>query len=313
MTRLAACDSSLQLGYGYNGEDIDIEFHKFDLAPPAFGYTLIQGPITTSNDPSDYAFFGFRKRWGFANLPMTSFWQKAVGTAVSIDSWGRDQKYKAIYKVMKGYLPLKTRNAVFYDCNKEPTKFMVNGDPVEETGCIDGMNHVHPGCPGNRRFQMNSGPFSMALGDTQEVIIAMVGGIGSDHLASVSVMKHYVKLAQCWAQAVFKTGFEHISVEESPTEALPENFRLYQNYPNPFNSGTELCYDLPLKKNVKLTIYNLLGQMVKVLVNETQAADSYAYKWDGTDFHGERVPTGIYLYKIEAGYWTKTEKMMLLR
>ena len=127
----------------------DVEYRKFNLVPSAFGYTLIQGPLTVSNDPTDYAYFGFRKRPGFTNLPMTSFWHKAVGTAVSIDSWDRDQIHKAIYKVMRGYLPLKNKNLPFYDCYGNPTKYMVSGDPVAGTGCIDGMDHVHPGSPGS--------------------------------------------------------------------------------------------------------------------------------------------------------------------
>ena len=190
---------------------------------------------------------------------------------------------------------------------------MVSGDPVTGTGCIDGLNYVHPGNPGDRRFQMNSGPFTMALGDTQEVIIALVGGIGADHIASVAVMKHYVRWAQDWAQTVFNTGFEQISVEKPATEPIPQHFFLYQNYPNPFNSATEIRYHLPLQKNVKLTIYNLLGQPVQVLVKQKQPAGSYSYTWDGTDFRGEKVPTGLYLYTIEADYWKLTKKMMLLQ
>ena len=92
-----------------------------------------------------------------------------------------------------------------------------------------------------------------------------------------------------------------------------EDYHLYQNFPNPFNVTTEIRYDLPMQKNVKLTIYNLIGQVIKVLVNETQDAGAYAYKWDGTDMRGEKVTSGIYLYRIEAGYWVLIKKMMLLQ
>lgn len=302
----AGCDTLLQLGYGYNSKSTDIEFQKFNIFAPAIGYTLIQGPIVASNDPLDYANFDFGKRSGFINLPMTSFWQKATGTWVRIENYALE-----MYKAMNGFLPLMDREEPFWDCNGKPTKFMVSGDPVKGTGCIDGMYHVHPGFPGERRFQMSSGPFTMALGDTQEVVIAIVGGSGSGCLASVSVMKHHVKWARCWAQSVFKTGLEDVPSEEPLV--LPLEFRLCQNYPNPFNASTEIWYDLPITKSVKLAIYNLMGQVVKVLVNETQEAGNYVFQWDGMDVRGEKVPSGIYLYRIEAGYWVLTKKMILLR
>jgi len=255
---------------------------------------------------------------------MTSLWHKATGTAIFIDHYDLNEKKNKMYKVMNGFLPLSgDRLEPFYDCannpyvfgDGNPTKFMVSGDPVAGTGCIDGMNHVHPGHPGERRFQMNSGPFKMALGDTQEVIIATVGGMGADRLSSVSVMKHYVKYVRFWAQTVFKTGLEEILTGETLTEdePLPKDFRLFQNYPNPFNAGTDIRYDLPIQKDVKLTIHNLLGQTVKVLLDKNQEAGSFYIHWDGTDSFGNKLPSGIYLYKLQAGYWVKTKKMMLLQ
>ena len=64
---------------------------------------------------------------------------------------------------------------------------------------------------------------------------------------------------------------------------------------------------------MKLSLYNLLGQLVKVLINEQQDAGIYTIRWDGTDVRGENVPTGIYLYRIEVGPFVKTRKMMLLQ
>ena len=320
----AGCDTLLQLGFGYNSTSSDIELQKFNFIPPAIGYALLQGPIIATNNSSEYANCNFEKRKGFINLPMTSFWHKATGTAVFIDNPDLNKKKNKMYKVMNGYLPLSAdRLESFYDCannpyifgDGNPTKFMVSGDPVAGTGCIDGMNHVHPGSPGDRRFQMNSGPFTMALGDTQEVIFAMVGGIGADRLSSVSVMKHYVKWVHCWAQTVFKTGLDYASTGETPIEEEqpPQDFRLYQNYPNPFNAGTNIYFDLPIQRDVKLSIHNLLGQTVEILVNKKQDAGSYFLHWNGTDSFGNKLPSGIYLYKLQAGYWVVTKKMMLLQ
>ena len=161
---------------------------------------------------------------------------------------------------------------------------------------------------------MNSGPFSMALCDTQEVIIALVGGLGADYLSSISMMKYNAKAARFLAHNHFEIGFaENDDDEIHPVmENMPLDFMLYPNYPNPFNAGTEIRYDLPLEKHVRLVIYNVLGQAVKVIVDETQVADNYTYRWDGTNDFGEKVPSGLYFCRLEAGYWVLTRKMTLL-
>ena len=90
------------------------------------------------------------------------------------------------------------------------------------------------------------------------------------------------------------------------------SFTLYQNYPNPFNSGTEIWYDIPIQGNVKLAVYNLLGQVVKVLVDENQEVKEYVINWDGTNLKGEKAPSGLYLYRLETGSVVLTKKMLCL-
>jgi hypothetical protein len=152
----------------------------------------------------------------------------------------------------------------------------------------------------------------MALGDTQEVIIALVGGLGGDRLSNITIMKHNAKWARLLAHSNFDIGFQE-KEESLPVEKeLPSDFILYPNYPNPFNAGTEIRYDLPLEKNVKLVIYNVLGQKVRTLADEIQEADKYSYRWDGTNELGEKVTSGVYFCRLEAGHWILTRKMTLL-
>ncbi len=94
---------------------------------------------------------------------------------------------------------------------------------------------------------------------------------------------------------------------------LPEDFFLGQNYPNPFNAQTQIEYDLPEDCNVKLVIYNILGEKVRVLIDEFQSAGIRNIFWDGKNDRGEKVASGIYLYQIQAGSFTKTAKMSLLK
>ncbi|MCJ7497529.1 MAG: T9SS type A sorting domain-containing protein, partial [candidate division Zixibacteria bacterium] len=94
---------------------------------------------------------------------------------------------------------------------------------------------------------------------------------------------------------------------------VPEKFELFQNYPNPFNFGTLIKYALPEESNVKIVIYNLLGQKVRVLVEDAQSPGYYTIYWDGRNDRGEDITSGIYFYRIQTGSFTKTAKMSLLK
>ena len=90
--------------------------------------------------------------------------------------------------------------------------------------------------------------------------------------------------------------------------SFPDEFRLYQNYPNPFNPITIINYEIPISNYVDLSIYNLLGQKVAILVSERQSAGSYKIEWDASGF-----ASGIYYYKIESEQFIDVKKMILLR
>jgi aminopeptidase N len=88
----------------------------------------------------------------------------------------------------------------------------------------------------------------------------------------------------------------------------PDKFNLSQNYPNPFNPSTTIKFDLATAGNVKLTLYNILGQELKTLVNEYKASGSYTINFDASELN-----SGIYIYKIESGSFTQTKKMTLIK
>lgn len=95
--------------------------------------------------------------------------------------------------------------------------------------------------------------------------------------------------------------------------ALPESFTLYQNQPNPFNPVTAIRYDLPEEATVQLTVYDILGHEVVTLVNSQQVPGYHSIPWDGRDYSGRDVATGVYIYRIKAGEFTATKKLILLR
>lgn len=95
--------------------------------------------------------------------------------------------------------------------------------------------------------------------------------------------------------------------------AVPRSYALYVNYPNPFNPSTAIRYALPERVRVNISIYNILGQQVKVLVDSEQEAGFHEVIWNGTDGVGRSVATGVYLYQIEAGDYIASRKMLLLK
>jgi len=95
--------------------------------------------------------------------------------------------------------------------------------------------------------------------------------------------------------------------------ALPEKFALSQNYPNPFNPSTTISYALPEKTTVRLTIYNMLGREIRTLVNRVEDAGYKSVVWDGLDQRGQLISTGVYIYKIQAGNFTQTRKMVFVK
>jgi len=107
----------------------------------------------------------------------------------------------------------------------------------------------------------------------------------------------------------YKGGEDQIT----QTSNVPEEFSIEQNYPNPFNPICEVAYTLPTNCHVRLTIYNILGQKVRVLVDEYQSAGHKSVKWDGKDAQGQELASGVYFYRLEAGEFAQTKKMVLLR
>ena len=93
----------------------------------------------------------------------------------------------------------------------------------------------------------------------------------------------------------------------------PESFALFQNYPNPFNPQTTISYQLPARAQVRLTVYNLLGEKIIELVNEVQNTGEKSVRWDGRDESGRLVHSGVYIFTLQAGDYSQSRKMMLLR
>lgn len=96
-------------------------------------------------------------------------------------------------------------------------------------------------------------------------------------------------------------------------ELMPGKYSISQNYPNPFNPTTRIQYSIPVRSNVKLEVYDIVGKLVKVLSNKQQEAGTHIVSWNGRDHLNNTVASGIYFLKIHAGNFLKTIKMVLLK
>ena len=94
---------------------------------------------------------------------------------------------------------------------------------------------------------------------------------------------------------------------------MPEEFALHQNYPNPFNPITSLRYDLPNDGLVNITVFDMMGRIVKTLTNGYQTAGFKSIQWNATNDKNEPVSAGLYLYVIQAGKFRQTKKMVMLK
>jgi hypothetical protein len=94
---------------------------------------------------------------------------------------------------------------------------------------------------------------------------------------------------------------------------IPKNFGLVQNYPNPFNGQTNIEYRISTQSNVKLEIFNILGQKIKTLIEEEKSPGYFTISWDGKNNFGDSMNSGIYFIKLSADKFTETKKIMLLK
>ncbi len=207
---LAGCDSLLDLGIAYNSSTIDDEFKKFNLSPAAIGYDLLAGPVIPRVGST--AFLDLKIYHGFQNLPLTtsSFWTPAYDQDPGESPYDRTLEW---WNILHGFKarPLVPPTPWIDPITGKSTPFRAAGDPIMGLDWIDSD-------PGDKLLFLGSGPFTMSYGDTNEINIALVAGLGGDRLLSVSVMKYYDRIAQ----AAFNNLFEFPQLPPSPTVAVSE-------------------------------------------------------------------------------------------
>jgi photosystem II stability/assembly factor-like uncharacterized protein len=110
---------------------------------------------------------------------------------------------------------------------------------------------------------------------------------------------------------VYSARFGLDAVPESG--GLPREFSLSQNYPNPFNPSTTIGFQMSQRENAQVNIYNSIGQLLRILVNDQREPGTHTVVWDGKDNSGNFVASGSYFYQVQVGDMLQTKKMLLLK
>ncbi len=306
---LVGCDTLSSSAYAYNAKASDTDYQKFNLAPPAVSYGLLQGPIVPTANA--IAFFDLKTRNGFTNLAMTAHSYFSDRAVYSDPAGGYTTNALLWHKMLRGFAPFEnTLERYAHPPGVTPGPFPLAGDPLSGEGHIDGLDTPYSLKPGDRRILLATGPFQMAPGDTQEVVLACAVGLGADRLSSLALVKSLTRKLHAAYPNV-----ENIPtrVQEAMNSPAPERFALLPNHPNPFANVTRIEFTLAQAGEIKLAIYDVLGREVFALTQGRKEPGQYSVLWNGRDQRGDFMPSGIYFCRLEMKDGALMRKLMLLR
>jgi hypothetical protein len=302
---LGGCDTLLQSVFTYNyGTDL-----QYGNNPPSVFTTVLQGPIVCSGESADTAFIrngmpmGEQRFPGFKNEGLYSFTGYTKGAPDQSDAAtlthvlnyikGRDRlgnklnSCDTLYGKVYGNV----------NCNNVNPLFWFSGDPRTKYGWIDKI------ASDDRKFS-SIGPFKLEKNKPIEIILALVVGRGIDELNSISVARENVRNAI----NEYNSNFASMTYSAKPPTNPVTTYRLYQNYPNPFNPITKIRYEFPNDGIVTIEVFDILGQRVKILLNEYKIADRYE-----VEFEASNLSSGVYIYTLRAADYFGSRKMLLLK
>jgi hypothetical protein len=297
---LPGCDTTLALGYFYNGDDHDdLGTRGYGSLPPAIGFTILKGSHLNSNLNRNERTKG-RQATEDDSLYFSSMVIMTNSFHELLDPRDGSPEYAPrAFNFVQGRLgngmPLRRADSSIIT-------FWVSGDPVAGTGDLPQNFPLGPFAPYDYTMLMNLGPLTLPQGDTIEIAAALVISQGANRLESVTLLKNDV----AWVRDFYLAG-GIVGVGEGG-DALPKSFGLLQNYPNPFNPTTSIEYALPRGGHVALKVYNVLGGEVATLVDGEQGAGTFKTTWDASG-----LPSGVYFYRLTAGEHVQTRKMVLMK
>lgn len=315
-TDLTGCDTLLNGVFGYKRQpDAD---YLYGANPPSFFVTQLQGPVI-SNSILDMAtikrgpYLGEIILNDAKNLKMTSAVSYMRGSSPFPHPHDKEHmryfleggKYPNGDSIIVKNFDLGNGDSLGSEVDLIPPQFMFSGDPVTGEGWLNITES-------DWRILNSTGPFELKKDIPVELIYAFIVGRGDSPLNSVTVAKEYASAIKNFYESNF-TDLP-VTIKETQANIFPEEFKLYQNYPNPFNPSTKIKYSIPNNvgrghaSSVRLAVYDILGQEVAVLVNKQQQQGNYEVV-----FNTKNLVSGTYFYRLTAGSFSKTKKLLLLK
>ncbi len=297
-------DSTLHMGYVWNGDDFDGSGGGYGDKPPALGNVILQGP-TIDPDGLDNDRDGIVDEQG-ERQGMSSFIYYNSDATVQGNPDSGDDAYRFLRALWRDDFSV-TYGGSGRGFSEEPTRFMFSGNPPAFWSEENTDNAGSRNTPADRRFIMATGPFRMEPGDIQDILVGIVWAQGQDRYRSVYKLK-----ADVAGLHIFNSTAQCLIPEEQPAFLAapappepPDRYILYRNYPNPFATRTTIQYDLPQDQPVHLAVYDVLGRPIRTLVDAHQSAGSYAFDFDATG-----LSPGFYLARLRLGYLERTLRMI---
>lgn len=245
--------------------------------PQTFNATFLGSGMNSTNPDNSYSFL-LRDNWGGAYI--NSVFGDYAGTAINIEDLESGQDSRQRFE--DGQIVFNNNVWFNYSGGNTFNDLVESNEGVDPQFIADYLNDV---TNGNKLEDPSLAGISRARDESLDPR-PVAGGPAYQNLAETI------------------TGVREIRTYSS----VPTNYELAQNYPNPFNPSTTISFSIPKAGNVKLVVYNILGQQVDVLINGFRNAGSYNVNWDAS-----KLASGIYIYRLEAGSASVTKKMTLLK
>ncbi|WKZ68912.1 MAG: T9SS type A sorting domain-containing protein [Melioribacteraceae bacterium] len=304
-------DTTLQSTFVYDHDNEDMSFG----IPPAVYFTLVQGPKTYTGNSNDYS---LNRRGPILGEDQSQFY-KTVGLGSAIFNvryfWGFMDP-ASVEEARNFGLGLSAAGEVIDPCTFEHSRFIggncnevnphfwVSGDPVSNTGWLFDKE-------GDIRNLLNTEKFDLPVNEPTDIIVAYTIDRGIDGMNSIDLVRERVH----YIHEEYANNFSTIVGVDDKHEEVVSDFSLSQNYPNPFNPTTTIQYTIPnvgdeyiRPLRTQLIVYNILGQVVKTLVNELKTPGTYEVTFDAS-----QLASGVYFYRLQSGSFMQTKKMVLLR
>ncbi|MBK7629325.1 MAG: T9SS type A sorting domain-containing protein [Ignavibacteriales bacterium] len=302
-----AIDTVAQVGYCWALSDTFYNLPP-QRAPAAVGFTLVYGPSVPSAGQNSV--FNGRSLPDHKNLPLTAF--------------------HGINDDQSNYLPFNMASSIndawnmanglqsdglpnVDPSNGQVTKFQLSGDPITNQGWIYPENSTG----GGAGFVMFTGPFNLAVNDTQWIMIALTPALGNNRFESIKIMREKAMLLRSLHYDTLAYGttpykIDYVDTTNLPdiveSEIVPDKLVLYQNFPNPFNPETTIIFGIPQQEHISIKIFDILGREVRTLLDEVKDVGTYRIR-----FNSFGLASGIYIYRISSNNSSVSRKMIILR